>query len=391
MRIPKLRTPVLSNPAPAWDAVELFHAGDPFFAALEAAIESAQRTIECESYIFNLDQLGERLLAALTRAAQRGVKVRMVVDWIGSGPWVRELKAKALAAGIECKIYHEFPWSWWGRHVRGSWWSRVGRVLRQLNSRNHRKVWILDGQTAFVGSMNVAACHLQSLSGAQAWRDTGVRVRGGDVGVLQVGFEELWIGTLRRLRRYRKSRKQPIVPSGLVRLNHRMRQRRENYLDLLVRLIRAQRRIYLTNAYFVPDGSLLRALTIAAGAGVDVRIVVPQFSDVVFMPWVAAALHYGLLKAGVRIFEYERSILHAKTVLIDEWGVIGSSNLNHRSLLHDLEADVVVSDSTSCASLEQQFQSDCDGAVEVTLERWRSRPLHERIIGRALLAFRYLL
>jgi cardiolipin synthase len=141
----------------------------------------------------------------------------------------------------------------------------------------------------------------------------------------------------------------------------------------------------------VPDGSLLRALSAAAVGGIDVRIIVPGFSDVVFMPWIASAFHLGLLRAGVRIFEYRSSILHAKTMVVDSWGLVGSSNLNHRSLLHDLEIDVEVQTQEGRDALEQQFTKDLQDSVEVTLDTWRHRPWIERVVGRMLLAFRYLL
>jgi cardiolipin synthase len=158
-----------------------------------------------------------------------------------------------------------------------------------------------------------------------------------------------------------------------------------------VRLVGAQKRIWITNAYFVPDGSLLRVLSVVAREAVDVKVLVPAFSDVVFMPWVASAFHLGLLKAGVRVFEYTGSVLHAKTMLIDDWGLIGSSNLNHRSLLHDLEVDIVIPNEDVRQAMEEQFVKDLESAKEITLENWDNRPFIERLIGRILLWVRYLL
>jgi cardiolipin synthase len=159
----------------------------------------------------------------------------------------------------------------------------------------------------------------------------------------------------------------------------------------LVKILGSQRRVWITNAYFVPDASLIRVLGVAAEAGVDVRIVVPAFSDVVFIPWVTSAFHLGLLRAGVRIFEYTGTVLHAKTMLIDDWGLVGSSNLNHRSLLHDLEADVVLASEEATSALAEQFVADCGHSREVTLRNWKSRPLLERIVGRMLLVVRRVL
>jgi cardiolipin synthase len=156
-------------------------------------------------------------------------------------------------------------------------------------------------------------------------------------------------------------------------------------------VVGAQRRIWIENAYFVPDGSLLRALSAAAESGVDVAIIVPAVSDVVFIPWVTTAFHDGLLRAGVRIFEYTKGMMHAKTILVDDWGLVGSSNLNHRSLLHDLEVDVVLADESASRSLHDQFLIDCTHARQVTLESWRERPCLERYVGRLLLLARRLL
>jgi cardiolipin synthase len=333
----------------------VYNSGDRFFEDVEKALAEAQRTIDIESYIFSLDQAGERVLRALEDAAARGVRVRLAVDGIGSSTWTRALRERAKGAGILFKVYHELPWERWrrGESVGARRWG-LSRVLQRLNTRNHRKVWIIDGMRAFVGSMNVSACHLSTVVGAAAWRDTGVLVEGSDVGVLSESFEEVWGRSWRRLRRRLKRKR--VQSSELVRLNVRHRERQSHYVDLLVRIVRARQRVWITNAYFVPDGSLLRALTIAAQADVDVRIIVPRFSDIVFMPWITSAFQLGLLRAGVQIFEYRSSILHAKTMLVDE-----------------------------------QFLLDCEQSEQVTLENWRRRSLVERLLGRLLLIFRYLL
>lgn len=390
MKIPGPSANAPSLPTKQWQREEVYHDGDRFFEALERAMQEAKHSIDMESYIFMLDQAGERVLRALQAATARGVRVRLAVDGIGSSTWTRVLRQRATDGRILFKVYHELPWErWWRGGRAGLGRRRLSAVLRRLNARNHRKVCIIDGIRAFVGSMNVAAYHLPSLVGEEAWRDTGVLVEGVDVAVLADSFEEIWIGSWRRLRR--RLRKKRAQSSELVRLNLRHKQRQANYLDLLIRTVRARQRVWITNAYFVPDGSILRAVSIAARAGVDVRILVPRFSDVVFMPWIASAFHLGLLRAGVKVFEYQRSILHAKTMLIDDWGLVGSSNLNHRSLLHDLEADVVLADEKACQALESQFLRDCVESRQITLQNWRARPFLERTLGRILLAFRYLL
>ena len=380
-------------PAVAWERCEVIHDGDIFFKALEAAIDSATLSVDVEFYIFSTDQTGQWLFEVLTRAARRGVVVRLMIDGIGSTGFVRGYRERAKAAGILVRVFHEAPWErwrWWQRRQGGTEKrSRWRRVFRRINHRNHRKLCIIDGRTAFVGSFNVTRYHLASEMGAAAWRDTGVIVEGSEISVLRNTFDDVWIGRFQRLKR--RIRRERLQTSPLVRLNVTGKQRRENYLDLLVRLLRARQRIWITNAYFVPDGSLLRVLSVVAREGIDVRILVPGFSDIVFIPWVTSAFHFGLLSAGVKIFEYRGSVLHAKTMVIDDWGLIGSSNLNHRSLLHDLEADIVVTDPESIKSLSDQFIMDLGRSVEVTLENWRQRSFIERLLGRIFLWFRYVL
>jgi cardiolipin synthase len=380
-------------PNVVWERCEVLNDGDLFFKALEAAIDAARVSVDVEFYIFATDRTGQWFFEVLARAARRGIVVRLLIDGIGSTGFARNYRERAREAGILVRVFHEPPWDkwrWWQRRrgmgeKRSTW----RRMVRRLNHRNHRKVCIVDGRTAFVGSFNVTKYHLASEMGVAAWRDSGVIVEGPEVKVLINTFEDIWIGRFKRLKR--KIRRRRLQTSPLVRLNVTGKQRRENYLDLLVRLLRARQRIWITNAYFVPDGSLLRALAVVAREGIDVRILVPGFSDVVFIPWITSAFHFGLLSAGVKIFEYRGSVLHAKTMVIDDWGLIGSSNLNHRSLLHDLEADIVVTDEGSLNSMSDQFVTDLGRSVEVTLENWRQRPFLERLLGRVLLWFRYVL
>lgn len=387
--IPESR-PSAAAPTP-WKTCRVFHDGDSFFTALEREIDAATLRVDLEFYIFASDKTGQRIFDALCRARSRGLDVRVIVDGIGSSGFSHTYGKRADAAGIQYRVFHEVPWAWWWqqRYERKGKRPRWTKVFRRLNKRTHRKICLLDNRVALVGSFNVTDYHLASLTGGAAWRDSGVVLEGPDVDVLSATLDEIWMGRLRRLRRRFRRKRQ--MSSPLVRLNVTSRQRREEYLDLLVRLVGSGKRVWITNAYFVPDGSLLRVLSVAAAAGVDVRILVPAFSDVVFIPWVTSAFHFGLLKAGVKIFEYRGSVLHAKTMLIDDWGLIGSSNLNHRSLLHDLEVDIVITDKDAIASMEDQFVKDLGRSAEVTLENWRQRPFFERFLGRLLVWFRYVL
>jgi cardiolipin synthase len=378
--------------AESWSLDRVFVDGDDFFGALERAIDDAVNSVDIESYIWRDDITGNRVFLALERAVKRKVSVRIVVDGFGSMGWVRAFGDRAVRAGILFKVYHALPWERVAPHIlRGSRRERLVRLLLRLNNRNHRKLAIVDRRQAFVGSMNVVDDHVPSVRGASAWRDTGAVVDGPDVMVLVQSFEQVWLGSFNAFKQRLRRRRGRVQSSELVRLNVRRRQREDNYLGLLERIAQAKKRVWITNAYFVPDQSLLEVLELAAQRGVDVRVLVPSYSDVFFIPWIVAAFQYGLIKSGVKVYEYARSILHAKTIVIDNWALVGSSNLNHRSLLHDLEADVVITGEEAKEVLEKQFEVDLRHSQEVTLEEWCRRSRLTRLAGRVLLAFRYLL
>ena len=154
------------------------------------------------------------------------------------------------------------------------------------------------------------------------------------------------------------------------------------------RLSNATRRIWITTPYFVPTGDVLEALGQAAKRGVDVKILVPSMSDVFFMPWVAAAFMWGLQRGGAKIFRYRPRILHAKTLLIDNWATVGSSNFNHRSIFHDLEVDVVLSKKESVDELASAFEKDLTESDEFTAKNWSIFSSLTSRMGRCLLLFR---
>lgn len=360
-----------------WDDEHIIFDGDEYFSELIQAIEQAKESVDLETYIFNPDVLGRRVDTALTQAARRGVKVRLLVDGVGAAAWIEKRSPDLGTFGVQVRIFHpvriasaflRFLWN------RG-YWSQPPerrRFLWRVNRRTHRKLCIIDGQTAWVGSLNISALHCKSHSGPHAWRDTAARVSGEPVRDLIFGFEHAWIRshTPNGKRHWAESWTRRLSPraklhSPLVRLNYTARMRRRNLREFLVRLQTARSRIWITTPYLAPTPAVLRALIRAARNGADVRILHPRKSDVFFMPWVASVYYRPLLKSGVRIFEYLPRFLHAKSVLIDDWATVGTSNMNRRSLLHDLEVDVVLSHESSKKILEQEFLTDLRSSEEI--------------------------
>lgn len=367
-----------------WDEEAVWTDGDAWFAALLQDLAAARRSIWLESYILAPDALGGRVLAALAAAQARGCDVRLLVDGVGAGAWLQTRRDGP--DDVPTRVWNPLPWA----AVRRATLLRRWRWLAAINRRDHRKVCIVDGERAWVGSLNVDGCHLAELSGPAHWRDTGARVAGPGVAALQAAFAHGWrrawplsAGHLRPL--LRRGPAPEACPCTAVRLNHTAAARRAMYRDLLARIAAARTRIWISNAYVVPRGSLLRALQAAARRGVDVRILAPARSDVPFMPWVGATFADALLRRGVRVFAYLPRMLHAKTMLIDDRAQVGSHNLNSRSFMHDLEAEVVLAHPASIATLEAAWHADCTEARELHPPAMAGLPWWQRAVGRTML------
>ncbi|MBA3685613.1 MAG: phosphatidylserine/phosphatidylglycerophosphate/cardiolipin synthase family protein [Planctomycetes bacterium] len=380
-----------------WRSEKIWFDGDAFFAAMLRDIERARTTIDLQTYIFQDDLLGQRVTDALRAAAARGVVVRMLVDGAGAGAWCAKRARELIGDRLSIRIYHPLPWLLFSRiHNGRSGALRLFRMLMQINRRTHRKLCLIDQRAAWVGSFNCSSLHCREYSCDEHWRDTGARVEGGAIGELYQSFNWVW---RRSWRLSAQQMRPPVIwpgvlkreDSGLVRLNDTLRQRRKVFRDLVERIAGAKRRVWVTAAYFVPNHKLVAALGQAARNGIDVRMLMPTKCDVVFMPWVSAAFYLALLKQGVRIYEYQPRVLHAKTVQIDDWLTVGSTNLNYRSLLHDLEADIVMLHPRTHKAFERAYLDDLAQSKEITIDDWKRRPWLQKWLGRIALRIRYWL
>lgn len=369
----------------------VFNNGSDYFNRMVHDIDQAQHCIDLETYIFSNDRTGLRIAQALYRASRRGVHVRVLVDGCGTPHWGVSLADIIEKCGGKSKVFHPFPWQIWN-------WSRsvvkAPSLLKAIylvltaNTRNHRKVCLIDHCIAYTGSMNIHRSHLNYSDGGDAWRDTGIRLSSTDLSDLEAAFNSAW--KHRSIKERIRTVFQHIKTNPTIRLNYNRHRRRILYKNLLRRISQCQQRIWITNAYFVPDTFLLKRLRDAARRGVDVRILLPRKSDHFIMPWASSAFYANLLKAGIRVFEYLPSVLHAKTLIIDDWILIGSSNLNHRSLLHDLEVDIHVETQSSKQILSEQFLADLNHSAEVSLNNWSlKRPWYQRLFGRIFLYVKY--
>lgn len=370
----------------------IFFNGEEYFNALLSDIGKATHSIDLETYIFELDDLGKKIITALLDAAKRGVQVRILVDGSGTPNWGGNLVDSLEKAGAITRVFHPYPWHLWQ-------WSRTFvrlpnllkaiYLMLKMNSRNHRKTCLIDKKIAFAGSFNISGSHLSSSKTKAGWRDTGIRLRGVNLSELSKTFESAWshLPIQERIKHFFHH----IYSNPIIRVNNSWLRRRVLYKNLLRRIARCKKRVWITNAYFVPDNFLLKRLVDSAERGIDVRILLPKKSDVMIMPWASNNFYQNLLYAGARIFEYLPSILHAKTLIIDDWMTIGSSNLNHRSIFHDLEIDINIREESSKKILEQQFSADLENSREITWVEWQKRSPFQKLIGQMVLYLKYWL
>jgi cardiolipin synthase len=353
--------------------LELLPAWDSFVDALIADIEAAQRTCHLEFYIWDsAGRVGE-IYTALARAAARGVICRVLVDDVGSGPFLKSREAEGLRK-VGVKVVSSLP---------------VG-LLRMLfvrmDLRNHRKIVVIDGEIGYTGSMNlVDPEHFKTTAGLGRWVDAMARLRGPAVEVLNGAFLEDWeletdegmaileTADVHSVPEQGNAVVQ-VVPSG-PGLN-----RASIHQLLLSLLYSAERELVLTTPYFVPDESIMIALVSASRRGVAVTLNVPARLDSVLARYAGAACFDELLAAGVRIARYEPDLLHTKAITVDgRIAVIGSVNIDMRSLWLNFEISLFIYDLAAAARVRALQESYLAESVDVHPAAWRGRPLPERV------------
>jgi cardiolipin synthase A/B len=361
---------------------QLFVNSDDFFNAVKRDIQNAQQSIDVETYIFEIDVLGEELLNLLGAATQRGVHVRLLVDAFGSARAITGLRQRTKVLGINFNVYRPI----WNHLING--------LFSYVNHRDHRKIWIFDAGIGYVGSMNISGRHLSSLSSGEGWKDFGLRFTDHSrVALLQRAFQNVW----REKPNWKKLIAAAEISLGQfpkplpVRLNETFPRRLANHREFLHRIRNAQQRVWLANAYFLPEPGLVKALCRAARRGTDVRILVSAQSDVFGAPWVAAVFYPRFLRNKVKVFEYIPSIMHAKACIIDDWAVLGSSNLNYRSLLHNLEADVELQNEENKDRLRSEMITNFAQSTQITNETFAKLSWYKKAVAYFILLFKYWL
>ena len=356
------------------NAIALLETGGVYFPALLAAIDGAQQEFLLETYIFEADATGRAVAAALCRAAQRGVTVRVMVDGFGSAGFATSLRPQLEASGAQVLIYRPEI-------------ARF-RLRRHRLRRLHRKLAVADGRVAFVGGINIID-DLGALHPETPRYDYAVRVEGPLLAPIQASVRQLWslvawAGFRRRLR-LPPAAAAVAEPCGTMRaaflIRDNLRHRRDIEEAYLEAIGQAQDEIILANAYFLPGLRFRRSIMEAAARGVRIIILLQGRVEYALQHYATQALYGALLDGGVRIFEYHRSFLHAKVAVVDGvWATVGSSNIDPFSLLLAREANIAISDPGFAAELRASLEAAMQaGARELRREDWQRKPWLSRL------------
>ena len=373
-----LEQAVTGSPLSSGNRVVLLEDGPDTYRAMFAAIKLARDHINMQTYILEADEIGQRFAAALINKQREGVQVNVIYDSAGSfampAPFLQRLKD----AGIRTLEFNPVnPLT-----AKGGW---------DVNQRAHRKLLIIDGKTVFLGGINISSVYSRGSFSRQEtarantnvpWRDTDLQIDGPVV----AEFQKLFLAT------WQKQQGESLLPReyfpDLVAQGddvvHAIGSTPDDafslmYVTLLSAINSAETDALLTNAYFVPDPQLIKALKAAVRRGVDVRLVLPGSTDSVLVFNAGRSYYDELLRGGVKIYERRRALMHAKTVSIDGvWSTVGSTNLDWRSFLHNEEVNAVVLGTDFGDRMRTVFERDVANSAQITLEKWRRRPLQSR-------------
>jgi cardiolipin synthase len=368
-----------SAPLTTGNRVSVLIDGPQTYSAIEAALRAARHVIHIETFIYGPGDVGQRFADLLAQKRKEGLEVRLLYDSLGSRETPRDFFDKLRAQNVEVREFRPLnpiktPEVW------------------KLQNRDHRKIIVVDGHIGFTGGINIDSTY-ESASTSKpgpdrgledGWRDTHIEIQGPAVTQLQTLFVESWHQAGAQDDLSDKEKYFPAIkPAGdnLVTIvaNDSESDDRSLYATYVAAFTHSSKRLWITHAYFAPNEELLTALIDAAQRGVDVRLIVPSFTDSRVVLNATQATFTRLLKAGVKIYELKDALLHAKSVVVDgAVSIIGSSNLDTRSFLHNDEVNAIVISRDTAKRMEEVFQRDQQAARPVELKAWERRSLWQR-------------
>ena len=352
--------------------VTAFINGDRFFPAMLDAIRSARRTITFETFIYWQGGIGRQLADALIERARAGVKVHVLLDWLGTKKMDPDSVQSMKDAGIEVERYH--PLRWYN--------------LRRDNNRTHRKLLVVDGTVGFTGGAGIADLWTGNAQDPDHWRDSHFKMEGPVVAQCQAAFMDNWLKTRSRIL-HSEEYFPELRPAGSCRAQVFMSSPSEGSesarLMYLLSIASASRSVRIASAYFVPDDLSVESLVDARRRGVQVEIIVPGEHVDTDASRRAGRSRWGpLLEAGVEIYEYRPTMYHCKVMIVDDvWTSVGSTNFDNRSFRLNDEANLNVYDADFARDQAAAFDDDKGKSRRITLEEWKNRPWTEKLKERA--------
>ena len=353
--------------------IKLYTEGEDFFDDMLKDIEGAKKFIHLEYYILRNDELGNRFMELITRKAKDGVEVRLLVDSMGLQKGTQKAIKKFVRAGGDFTTFHKIP---------------VLLLSPKKNNRNHRKLTIVDGDIAYCGGFNIGDEYLGKGKFGY-WRDTAVRIRGG--GCIPISsrflmdwdyaytkpFPDIELGKfipMTVLDKWGDDRMQLVSGGPDIAWKNPVR------LQYLQMIKMAKKRVWIHTPYLIPNDSILDELTLAAASGVDVRIMIPDRPDHIFVYWNNLHSANRLMEAGVHVYHYHRGFLHSKTALVDDsYCSVGSANIDDRSLVLNFESNAMIYSERIAKELEAAYLEDLKYCTEYSCEEYRNRSLGMKI------------
>lgn len=349
--------------------IRLLINGEEAFPAMFGAVREAKHSVTFENYIYWSGDIGDEFADLLAEKSRAGVRVHLVLDWIGSLKMDHKALRRMRRAGVEVHRYHR---------------PRFGGMHR-LNHRTHRRELIVDGQVAFTGGVGFADEWQGNGRTADHWRDNHYEIRGPLVSDMQAVFLDNWLKTSGDVlfgdRYFPETEAAGDHDAAALRSSPNERTT-SGRLMILMMVTAARRTIRIEQAYFVPDRHLRTALAEAAERGVRVEILLPsEIIDISIVRSASRASWGPLLRAGVQIYEYQAAMLHVKSMVVDDqWVLGGSANLDYRSMYRNDEVYLVVRDREIARQHVEVFERDKQDSVRITYDAWRSRPMREKVV-----------
>lgn len=343
--------------------VEIFTDGNEKFEALLNSIESAEHHIHMLYYIIKNDSLSKKVVKALTKKAKEGVEVRLLYDALGGRTLPKNFFNELIEAGG--KVASFFP-------------SKIPYINLRINYRNHRKLVIIDGKCGFIGGFNIGNEYLGLSKKFGYWRDTHLKITGSAVLMMQTRFFLDWRHASKEKNDF-SDKYYPIIDSkgttGIQIVSSGPDSEQEQIKIGYLKMINSAREsIYIQTPYFVPDQSILEALKIASLSGVDVRIMIPNKPDHIFVYWASYSYIGELLNYGIKAYTYEKGFLHAKTMVIDgKISSVGTANIDVRSFRLNFEVNAFIYDTKTSEKLKKIFENDLKDCSEITIEKYKNR------------------